>query len=86
MKIQKLKKEYNKEEFLQELLELHNDVYFNPYKILDIDKDYTPDTLKAKYKELALVYHPDKGGDQNIFCDITKSYIYLLKKYKEKIR
>ncbi len=79
------KKEYNKEEFLQEFMELHNDVYFNPYKILDIDKDYTPDTLKAKYKELALVYHPDKGGDQNIFCDITKSYIYLLKKYKEKI-
>ena len=36
-------------------MELHNDVYFNPYKILDIDKDYTPDTLKAKYKELALV-------------------------------
>ena len=77
--------EYKKEEFLEEFQSLHNDIYFNPYKILDIDKEYTPDTLKEKYKELALIYHPDKGGDPDIFCDVTKSYIYLLKKYKEKI-
>ena len=77
--------EYKKEEFLEEFENLHNDIYFNPYKILDIEKDYTPEKLKEKYKELALIYHPDKGGDPEIFCDVTKSYIYLLKKYKEKI-
>ena len=77
--------EYKKEEFLEEFQNLHNDIYFNPYKILGIDKDYTPETLKQKYKELALIYHPDKGGDPEIFCDVTKSYIYLLKKHKEKI-
>jgi len=77
--------EYKKEEFLEEFEALHNDIYFNPYKILNIDKDFTPESLKQKYKELALIYHPDKGGDPEIFCDVTKSYIYLLKKYKEKI-
>ena len=75
--------EYNKEEFLDEIMKIHNDVYFNPYKILEIDREYTPETLKEKYKEMALKYHPDKGGDVEVFQDITKSYIYLLKKYKE---
>lgn len=75
--------EYNKEEFLDEIMRIHNDVYFNPYKILEIDREYTPETLKEKYKEMALKYHPDKGGDVEVFQDITKSYIYLLKKYKE---
>lgn len=75
--------EYNKEEFLDEIMRIHNDIYFNPYKILEIDRDYTPETLKEKYKEMALKYHPDKGGDVEVFQDITKSYIYLLKKYKE---
>ena len=75
--------EYNKEEFLDEIMRIHNDIYFNPYKILEIDRDYTPESLKEKYKEMALKYHPDKGGDTDVFQDITKSYIYLLKKYKE---
>lgn len=75
--------EYDKEEFLDEIMSIHNDVYFNPYKILEIDREYTPEILKEKYKEMALKYHPDKGGDVEVFQDITKSYIYLLKKYKE---
>ena len=29
-------------------------------KILDIDNVYTPEILKQKYKEKALIYHPDK--------------------------
>ena len=78
--------DYKKEEFLEEFLLLHNDIYFNPYKILDIDKNYTIDLLKSKYKEFALIYHPDRPtGDIEIFKDITKSYLYLLKKYKENI-
>ena len=82
-KSQPIPTEYNKEEFLDEIMRIHNDVYFNPYKILEIDRDYTPESLKEKYKEMALKYHPDKGGDVEVFQDITKSYIYLLKKYKE---
>ena len=83
--IEKKKIEYNKDEFLQEFMILHNDMYFNPYKILEIDKNYTLDELKSKYKEMAFKFHPDKGGDTEIFKEITQSYIYLLKKYKENI-
>lgn len=77
---------YNKEDFIEEFNKLHNDEYFNPYEILNIDHVYNPETLKAKYKEKAMIYHPDKStGNVRIFQDITKSYLYLLKKYKENI-
>ena len=66
-------------------MRIHNDVYFNPYKILEIDRVYTPELLKKKYKEAALKNHPDKGGDIELFKEITQSYIYLLKKYKENL-
>lgn len=79
------KMEYNKDDFLDEIMKIHNDIYFNPYKILEIDKDYTPETLKAQYKSMAMKHHPDKGGDSEIFKDITQSYLYLLKKYKENL-
>tara|TARA_B110000971_G_scaffold211557_1_gene239978 strand:+ start:397 stop:1467 length:1071 start_codon:yes stop_codon:yes gene_type:complete len=82
-KSQPVPTEYNKEEFLDEIMRIHNDIYFNPYKILEIEREYTPELLKQKYKEMALKYHPDKGGNVEVFQDITKSYIYLLKKYKE---
>ena len=82
-KSQPVATEYNKEEFLDEIMRIHNDIYFDPYKILEIDREYTPDLLKQKYKEMALKYHPDRGGNVEVFQDITKSYIYLLKKYKE---
>lgn len=79
-------KSYNKTEFLDEFNKLHDDIYFNPYKILDIEKDYTPEILKKQYRKLALKYHPDKEtGNINKFKDITQSYLYLLKKYKENI-
>merc|ERR1711998_49989 len=52
---------YNKEDFIEEFNKLHNDEYFNPYEILNIDNVYTPETLKKKYKEKAMIYHPDKS-------------------------
>jgi curved DNA-binding protein CbpA len=80
------KDKYNKTDFLEEFTKLHNDIYFNPYEILNIDKNYTLDILKQNYRKNALIYHPDKEtGDIEIFRNITQSYLYLLKKYKENI-
>ena len=79
------KMEYTKDDFLDEIMKIHNDIYFNPYKILEIERSYTPETLKTQYKSMAMKYHPDKGGDPEIFKDITQSYLYLLKKYKENL-
>ena len=78
------KLEYNKEEFHNIMLDLHKNEKFNPYKILQIDKNYTSATLKSKYKEIALKTHPDKGGNSEVFKLVTQSYLYLLKKLKEK--
>tara|TARA_Y100000994_G_C15703523_1_gene446308 strand:- start:6044 stop:7051 length:1008 start_codon:yes stop_codon:yes gene_type:complete len=78
------KLEYNKEDFHNMMLNLHNNEKFNPYEILNIDKNYTSAILKSKYKELAFKTHPDKGGNPDIFKLVTQSYLYLLKKLKEK--
>lgn len=77
---------YDKKDFLEEFMKLHNDLYFNPYKIMNLDKNYDKKELKKMYKKLALIYHPDReGGDEKIFKEITQAYLYLLKKLKENI-
>jgi curved DNA-binding protein CbpA len=49
----------------------------NPYEILDLPKDASLDQIKQKYKSLAQVYHPDKGGDAEKFRQIKEAYEIL---------
>jgi curved DNA-binding protein CbpA len=77
---------YDKKDFLEEFMKLHNDLYFNPYKIMNLDKNYDKKNLKKMYKKLALIYHPDRpDGNEITFKEITQAYLYLLKKLKENI-
>ena len=39
----------------------------DPYKILDISKNYDERSLKKAYLKMANKTHPDKGGDSNKF-------------------
>ena len=39
----------------------------DPYKILEIGKQYDESSLKKAYLKKALVTHPDRGGDQKKF-------------------
>ena len=48
------------------------------YKILDLNKNCTEDEIKKKYKILAIKNHPDKGGDENKFKDISEAYQVLI--------
>ena len=48
------------------------------YKILDLNKNCTEDEIKKKYKILAIKNHPDKGGDENKFKDISEAYQVLV--------
>jgi len=50
---------------------------YDPYKLLKVERTDDLKTVKASYRKLATKYHPDKGGNQDIFDKITKAYTYL---------
>lgn len=50
----------------------------NHYTSLGIQKDATQDEIKAAYRRLALVYHPDRpGGDAEKFRPVQQAYEIL---------
>lgn len=40
---------------------------------------YTENSLKKEYRNLAQVYHPDKGGNESVFKEMDEEYRVLLK-------
>lgn len=45
------------------------------YKILGVDRDASPDTIKRAYRKLASLYHPDKeGGSKVKFQEVEAAY------------
>lgn len=49
----------------------------NHYATLGIDKKASVDDIKKAYRKLALVNHPDKGGDPKKFQEISHAYEIL---------
>ncbi len=49
----------------------------NPYKILGIKKNATQEEIRKAYIELAKKYHPDHGGDEDKFKEISEAYRIL---------
>ena len=56
----------------------------DPYKILNMSKNYDKNSLKKSYLKMATKYHPDKGGDPKKFKIVTLAYKILLKKLEER--
>lgn len=53
-------------------------VNWDPFEILGIREDASPNDIKKAYRKLSLIYHPDKdGGDPDRFVKITKAYAAL---------
>lgn len=58
----------------------------DPYKMLNVPKNFTPDQLKASYKKLALAMHPDKqGGNDYMFKVLTTCYKQLVREYNARV-
>jgi len=49
----------------------------NPYYELDVPVDASLETIRQRYRTLAQMYHPDKGGDEEIFKNIKLAYEIL---------
>ena len=58
-------------------------IKIDPYKILEIGKNYDESSLKKAYLKKALVTHPDRGGTEEKFKLVTMCYKALLKKLLE---
>jgi hypothetical protein len=56
--------------FLQAAVEIPS--FLKYLSFVDIPK--SEDEVKAKYKEMAMIMHPDKGGNQDDFTKLQQSY------------
>lgn len=56
----------------------HEYINWDPFEILELSPDATPNEIKKAYRRLSLIHHPDKGsGDPDKFVKITKAYAAL---------
>lgn len=49
----------------------------NPYNVLGIQENSTPEDIKNAYRKLASKHHPDRGGDTKKFQEIQQAYDIL---------
>jgi len=49
---------------------------------LEVEKTATFDEIKKSYRKLALKHHPDRGGDKDLFQEISNAYEVLSDKDK----
>jgi DnaJ-class molecular chaperone len=54
------------------------------YNLLGVDKNATSTEIKKAYRKLAVIHHPDKGGDSEKFKEITKAFETLSDDSKRK--
>ena len=58
-------------------------VFEKYYRTLEISDGSTDQEIKAAYRRLAKLYHPDRSGDQNTrdkFIDVNEAYEVLLRR------
>jgi molecular chaperone DnaJ len=60
------------------------------YKTLNINRSSSQDEVKKAFRSLSKQHHPDKGGDENVFKEISEAYDTLSdlnkrEKYNHKI-
>jgi len=58
-------------------------IKLDPYKILNISKNYDEKVLKRAYLKAAMKTHPDRGGTPASFQQVSIAYTLLMNKLKE---
>ena len=53
----------------------------NPHTRLGLPPNVTFEEVKKQYKKIARVWHPDKGGDVEVFRKVKESYEELKVKF-----
>ena len=56
----------------------------DPYKILNLSKNFDEKTLKKAYLRAAMKSHPDRGGSPQAFQQVSIAYTILQKKLQER--
>lgn len=56
----------------------------NYYDILGVKRDATADDIKRSFRKLAAKYHPDAGGDERKFKEVSEAYTTLSDPQKRK--
>ena len=52
-------------------------MYLNPYDLLGVDYRSSLCELRDRYKNLALIMHPDKGGNKDDMIKLHQAYLYI---------
>ena len=43
------------------------------YEVLGVDQHAPPDVIRAAYRELTLLHHPDRGGDPQRMAELNRA-------------
>lgn len=46
----------------------------NPYEVLGVAVGASPDEVKKAYRRLAKKHHPDLGGNETAFKEVSEAY------------
>ena len=57
----------------------------NPYEILGVSVECTQEEITVAYRALAKKHHPDKGGDQSVFIQLSIAVDVLRDPHKRKL-
>lgn len=60
--------------------------YYDPYKVLQVQYTDNLNTIREAFKQMALLHHPDRGGNPHMFdmCKTAYTDIYKFKIQQEK--
>ena len=56
----------------------------NYYDVLGVKRDATQDDIKKAFRKLAAKYHPDAGGDEEKFKEVSEAYTTLSDEQKRR--